>query len=667
MQRLDDPQKLCELMAQDNSYKILVVDDNAPTLYSTCRVLKSAGFEAIGASSGTQAIEFARQAPDLIVLDVDLPDLNGFEICRRLRERPETQRTPVIYLSATFVSQYDKVEGLEAGADGYLTHPVEPPVLIATVKAFLRAREAEVALRQSEAKFRAIFDLSAHGICLLGEDLTILEANPALCELLRSSRDELVGAKLSQLVPETESVHLQPLTEGLSERDMFRGTLPVQRGDGSVVQLDIHASIYSQPRISLATVIDATERLSIEAEREQLLSSERAARASAEHANRLKDDFLATLSHELRTPLSAIVGWAQLFQMQACSPAEIVDGAHAIERNARIQTQLIADLLDISRITSGKMQLEMHRVMPAELLNAALDSARISAQEKHITVTRDLDPLAGPIVVDPSRIQQVVWNLVNNAVKFTPDGGTVRVTLRQIDSVIEIIVSDTGQGIAAKFLPHIFERFRQEDASTRRGHGGLGLGLSIVKQLVEMHGGTVRGESEGEGRGATFIVRLPINTTSTAALRSPDKNYPQVSMGDLSGGLANLSGSRILVVEDDDDTRSLIVRILMECDAETIAVASVDEALQIMEPFRPTLLISDIGIPLRDGYDLIHAVRERGISREQLPAIALTAFARSEDRDRALGAGFQAHLSKPVDPMLLSKTAAELSVHRSHK
>lgn len=641
-------------------YRILVVDDNPATLYSTCRVLRGAGFELIQATTGSEALERAMLGPDLIVLDVELPDIDGFAVCRRLREQSSTRRTPVIHLSATFVSDVSKVEGLEAGADGYLTHPVEPPVLVATVNAFLRAREAETALRTSEAKFRAMFDQALLGISLLSLDLEITEANPKLCQILGYDRNDLVEADLRSLLAADADIHEMVVRRELAANSVFRGTLPLCRRDGSVVQTDWIVTVYTSSGISLAMIVDATERLRIESEREQLLASERAARTASEQANRIKDDFLATLSHELRTPLSAILGWAQIFRIGRCSVSEVIQGAEVIERNANIQTQLISDLLDVSRITSGKLRLDTQILMPAEIVASAMESVAAAAEARGIQLRQSLDTAAGPILADSSRLQQVVWNLINNAVKFTPKGGCVDVTLRRADSLVEIEVRDNGQGIAAEFLPFIFDRFRQGDATTRRGHGGLGLGLSIVKQLVELHGGSVSGQSEGVDLGATFIVTLPITGLQFVAETEADLSKPQPLRSELAFGHIDLSDLKVLIVDDDDDTRRLIQRVLQECGAEATTASNVVEALISVDVFRPNLLISDIGMPGRDGYDLIQEIRARSYTPETLPAIALTAFARSEDRERALNAGYQSHLRKPVDPSVLLRYVQSL-------
>jgi CheY-like chemotaxis protein/two-component sensor histidine kinase len=328
-----------------------------------------------------------------------------------------------------------------------------------------------------------------------------------------------------------------------------------------------------------------------------------------------------------------------------------------IERNARAQTQLIEDLLDVSRITSGKLRLDVRTVDPAGLIAGALEAVQTAAQAKGIRVTQVLDSHAGPVSGDPARLQQVIWNLVTNAVKFTPKGGRVQVRLARVNSHIEITVSDSGQGIEPEFLPHVFDRFRQADATTTRHTGGLGLGLAIVKHLVELHGGAVSANSAGKDRGSTFTVTLPVTVVSGAVVD------PSGAAGDptaLPRGDTFLSGVRILVVDDDPDARSLMNRVLTGCGATVTTSPDVAHALAAINAAKPDLLISDIGMPHQDGYDLIRQVRARGLGARELPAIALTAFARSEDRRRALLAGFQVHVAKPVEPAELTATAASL-------
>ncbi|WP_295995399.1 ATP-binding protein [Rugamonas sp.] len=383
-------------------------------------------------------------------------------------------------------------------------------------------------------------------------------------------------------------------------------------------------------------------------ERKVLLDSERSARAEAEHSNRMKDEFLATLSHELRTPLSAILGWAQVLRRGTRDPADLQRGLQSIERNARAQAQLIEDLLDMSRITAGKVLLDMQTVAPAGVIDAAVEALRPAADAKNIRLEIRCGAEVGAIAGDPSRLQQVIWNLLSNALKFTPKDGAVRIAARQLGRHAEISVSDSGIGIRAEFLAHVFERFRQADASTTRKHGGLGLGLAIVKHLVEQHGGTVGVSSPGEGLGATFTLLLPLAGSSAAA--------PAAAEDPAARDLARL---KVLVVDDEADARELIERILTDCNAEVFQAADAAQALQLLLNERPDALVSDIGMPEVDGFDLLTLVRALGAQRGgALPAIALTAFARPEDRQRALSIGFQAHVSKPVEAAQLIATLA---------
>ena len=396
-------------------------------------------------------------------------------------------------------------------------------------------------------------------------------------------------------------------------------------------------------------------------ERKVLLESEREARAEAERSSQMKDEFLATLSHELRTPLSAILGWAQVLRRGGKDEADLQRGLQTIERNARSQAQLIEDLLDMSRITSGKVLLDMQTLSPASFVDAAVETVRPAADAKNIRLEKRYDPQPGMIAGDPARLQQVVWNLLSNAIKFTPRDGQVTVELAQRDGSVVITVRDTGVGIRPEFITHVFERFRQADASMTRRHGGLGLGLAIVKHLIEQHGGTVRAESAGEGQGASFSIELPLAKAAPQTTRSraglvgaPAPATPELTLRDLKG-------ASVLVVDDDRDARELIARILTDCNARVRIAASAREAFDVLRADLPDLLISDLGMPDVDGLELLSWVR--GLGRDRgglLPAVALTAFARSEDRLRALEAGFNAHISKPVEPSELIAAVASL-------
>ncbi len=365
----------------------------------------------------------------------------------------------------------------------------------------------------------------------------------------------------------------------------------------------------------------------------------------------MKDEFLATLSHELRTPLNAILGWSQLIQRNKDLPQKAKEGLEVIERGARSQARLIDDLLDMSRIISGKIRLDVQRLDLATIIEAAVTTVKPAAEAKGVRLQVVLDPIAGPVKGDPNRLQQVVWNLVSNAVKFTPKGGRIQVFLERVNSHLEITVSDTGEGIEPHFLPHVFDRFVQADASTTRIHGGLGLGLSIVKQLIDLHGGSVRAKSPGKGKGSTFIVSLPFIVVYEEHEELPHKIHPNRFSNELPYQNLNLKGIKILAVDDEPDARELIKRLLEDFNAEVETAESAHQAIRILKEYKPDILISDIGMPGDDGYEFIRQVR--ALSPEEggaIPAIAVTAFARSQDRTRAIMAGFQIHLSKPIEP-----------------
>jgi signal transduction histidine kinase/CheY-like chemotaxis protein/PAS domain-containing protein len=384
--------------------------------------------------------------------------------------------------------------------------------------------------------------------------------------------------------------------------------------------------------------------------------NEKAARASAEHAGHLKDEFLATLSHELRTPLNAILGWTYLLRKQPDDAERMQRGIEVIERNARVQTQLISDLLDISRIVAGKMRLDVQRVELPTVITAALEAVRPAADAKGVRLQTVIEPIMDPLYGDPARLQQIIWNLVSNAVKFTPKLGRVQVVLARVDSHVEIRVSDTGTGISPEFLPHLFERFTQADASPSREHTGLGLGLALVKQLVELHGGRVHALSDGPGKGATFAVALPLAIMHAPG--EPGRAHPRAATPPPDIDERRLNGLRLLIVDDEPDALEMAQNVLQEYGAEVVTAASADAGLELLAEQHFDALLSDIGMPRKDGYDFIRDVRRGGY---RLPAAALTAFARSEDRTRALLYGYQAHVTKPVEPAELLATVVSLT------
>jgi PAS domain S-box-containing protein len=632
-------------------------------------------FEVVEAATGMTGVAAAVAGVDLVILDVNLPDIDGFEVCRRIRAHPATTRLPVIHLSATFVQDEYKVHGLEVGADGYLTHPVEPPVLVATVNAFLRARRAEDEMRKSEAKFKAVFENALNGIALINQDLVYLDVNPAMCRLLDAERGAIIGRHVAEFVPPDRKATAADIHRELEERGSWRGYLPLVRSDGGIVPLDWSLSIHSLPDVRLAVVTDIADRLTAERERERLLTNERVARAEAERANRLKDDFLATVSHELRTPLSSILLWARLLGSGTVGDGDRHEAIAAIVKGAEAQQQLIDDLLDASRMTSGHLRLDLRVTDPRRPLAAAVALVRPIADAKRVGLDLADDTSAGLIRGDTERLQQVFLNLLTNALKFTPEGGRIEVRLERVPpagggphplGAVRVAVKDTGKGIGADFLPHVFERFRQADASANRRHAGLGLGLAIVHELVTLHGGTIRADSAGEGKGAEFIVEFPLADAQIDAsnVLVDDSGRPALVPATAlkSRAALALAGLRVLLVEDDAPTRKALRWVLRASGAWVEEAATAAAALEALGRNGPDVLVSDIGLPGQDGYSLLAEAQALAAAGGTLvpPALAITAFARGEDKRRALAAGFQAYLAKPVEPEEFVAVVTEL-------
>ncbi|MCL1474229.1 response regulator [Argonema antarcticum] len=776
-------------MPDQHQITILHVDDNETNRYVVSRTLQKAGFDVEEAATGETALQIiAQQQPDLVILDVRLPDIDGFEVCRRIKTNPATSFIPVLHLSASFVKSEDKAQGLDGGADGYLAQPVEPIELLATVKALLRIREAEESALTLAKEWQTTFDAMSDSVCLLDRQGKVMRCNKAMTQLLLKSETEISDRFHQELmqpilgsievtpfdrIQETlcrESIEIQSVDRWFSvtadpifdEGQVFTGAVYIVADitnrvraeealksseerfrmllenvedyaiffldtDGRITRWSIgaerilgyrEAEILGQPISIIFTpedvdggtdkqelskavkegraederwhlrkggsrfwasgivtplrdatgqlrgfakiMRDFTERKRSEDERAQLLAREQEARAEAEAANRMKDEFLATLSHELRSPLNAMLGWAQLLNSRKFDDATTAKAMDIIERTARTQAQLVDDLLDVSRIIQGKLRLKIRPVELSTVIGAVLDTLGPAAEAKEIQLENICDPKVGLVAGDSDRLQQIMWNLLSNAIKFTPNRGRVEIRLEQVNSDVEIKVTDTGKGISPDFVPYVFDRFRQADSSMTRRYNGLGIGLAIVRHLVDLHGGTVHAHSEGEDLGATFIVRLPIIPVLFEA--SESVTISTVEAGTPLDNPTDLNGLQVLVVDDDADTRLFLCTVLEQCGANVTLASSASSAFEVIQNLKPDILVSDIGMPEEDGYSLIRKVRS--LSPEQggmIPAVALTAYARSEDRTRSLLEGFQIHIPKPVEPAELAAAVANLA------
>jgi signal transduction histidine kinase len=598
-----------ETPAKEQAVNILLVDDRQENLLALEATLGYLDQNIVKANSGREALKLLLDHDfALILMDVHMPDMDGFETAALIRRREKSQSVPIIFLTAMNKSEGQVFRGYSLGAVDYIFKPFDPDILKAKVAVFIELyKKTEEIKRQAELLLEKNRELDRTNKAVI-----------ALYEEIEHKNDEL-------------EVRVRQRTADLA-------------------------------RANEALQAEITERQRAEEERTKLLALEQKARAEAEAANHAKDEFLATVSHELRTPLTSILGWTRLLRLREPDPAAFERGLETIERNAKSQAKLIEDILDVSRIISGKLRIEARPVALGPIIEIAIDAVNPAAEAKAIKIEVALDTTVGEVRGDPTRLQQVVWNLLSNAVKFTPNGGEIHVKLARSGECARMIVSDNGCGIRADFLPYVFDRFSQAERHMTRKHGGLGLGLAIVRHLVEMHGGIIQVESPGEGRGATFTVDLPLTTSAetSRAMAQPVEGEPSgAESAEPSRALEDL---RILLVDDDADTLQMLTLALEHAGGEVRACASAREALDALGEWKADLLVSDIGMPHEDGYALIRKVRalepEMGGA---MPAIALTAFASVTDRSRALSAGFQLHVSKPVEPFDLIRLIAELS------
>jgi PAS domain S-box-containing protein len=631
--------------------KILSVDDNTGSLYARHRLLTRAGFEVVDAANGMDALAALAQCPDLVILDVGLPDIDGYEVCRRIKSDPRTASISVLQVSASFVRGTDRTRALEGGADNFLVEPVEPEVLIATVNAMLRLRFAEAAVRHAAREWQTTFESINEGVAVLDGEGCVSRCNRAFADLVGQEPKAILGCAWRELL------HGLPVAEGRWDAS----TVGTGEARQSFQLRDrwIQASRTPLPDSkgpaagSVLILTDVTDHMH--------------ALVKAEEANRLKDEFLAVLSHELRTPLNAIVGWSHLLQAGGLDDATARKALQTISRNANLQNQLISDILDVSRVIAGKLRLELVPIDLVAVVEAAVDTVRPTALAKEIRLDADLTRPTTVVTGDSGRLQQVVWNLLSNAIKFAPRGGQIVVRLAMAGDEVEIAVEDNGPGIASEFLPYVFDRFRQADSSTTRPKGGLGLGLAIVRHLIELHGGGVSAANRTPLRGAVFTIRLPASRGDAPRRGGPPVSAVEGSQAARPGAGPGqpLWGLRVLVVDDEEDARDLLATVLRNAGADVLTAASTAEAVPLVERDRPDVLVADIEMPGEDGYSLIRKVRELRGGHASTPAIALTAYAGADDRTRALRAGFQVHVAKPVSPEELVAVAAALAASRA--
>ena len=568
---------------------ILLVDDHEENLLALEAILQDPGYELVRADSGRGALkEVLKRDFALILMDVAMPNLDGYETAELIRGRARSRRIPIIFLTANNRSDSHVFRGYSVGAVDYLFKPFTPEVLRSKVDVFVELfRQRETLKRQTQALLRAQDELEAR-----------------------------VRLRTRELADTNEALRAE-----------------------------------------------VEERRRIEAERMALLQSEREARAQAEAVNRLKDEFLATLSHELRTPLNAILGWSHLLMSGRADPAMLERALAVIRNNAMAQSQLIEDILDVSRIIGGKLRLNTGPVVLREVIEAALDSVSPAAEAKAIAIEQDLEDVEA-ITGDRDRLQQVVWNLLSNAVKFTPRDGRVTVRLNRRADEVVLAVEDTGIGISPGFLPYVFDRFSQADGTATRRHGGLGLGMAIVRHLAELHGGTVHAASDGENRGATFTLVLPTRMQVQVFDEPPPR--AEARLDPAPDPDRQLLGLNVLVVDDDPDSRAFVCQVLERKGARVSAAASSLEAWQVFVSLKPDLLVSDIAMPGEDGYDLIRRIRTLPAKEGgAIPAVALTAYVRPEDEAAALAAGYHRHIRKPVAISELLDVMAALALTKS--
>jgi len=656
---------------------VLLVDDRHDKLLALESILADTGVQVMTARSGHEALRaLLRHEFAVILLDVKMPQLDGFETAGLIRGRPSTEKTPIIFLTAASELEAGMARGYALGAVDYIQLPVQPEVLRAKVSVFVelyRKREQvreqgerqrlrlerEHAQRLADAADRLDFETRRNRFFTLAPDLLaiadlegrLLQLNSSWQRTVGYAHDEMNARSVADFLhPEDREAFVEQLRELAEGAPAARFENRHRHADGSYRWLSWTAAAFREEGLVYLFARDITFRKLAEEARLELVR-EQEARKAAERDNELKDQFLATLSHELRSPLTPILGWATMLRNEQVAPGEVAHALEVIERNARIQAQLIDDLLDVSRIVSGKFHMEQEPVDLRSVVEKGLDAVRPAADRRKIHLAVDLGPGPVSVLADPERLQQVVWNLAANAVKFSSEGGTVHVRVEADGEAARLSVRDEGVGISPDFLPHAFEHFKQASEGSTRTHGGLGLGLAIVSHIVQAHGGSVAAESGGVGKGATFTVVLP----RVVEVELP----PSVSDEPATPAFGStlLGGRKLLVVDDEADVRDVLSHVLGRYGARVTTAASVAEALAHFDADSPDMVVSDIGMAGEDGYALLERVRAlRTRDGRPVPVVAVTAYATPVDAARIRESGFRAHLVKPVDPRIVVET-----------
>lgn len=652
--------------------RVLLLPTTKRDAEAISKLLTNASISCVICDSIRSLCDYMAEGCAAIIISEEsiLPDHRQLEA--ELHKQPVWSDLPIILLSRAGAELPRLTTALpHLGNVSVLERPVRMNTLLSIVRSALRARErqyqvrayvlqrdkAEQLLRSGEERLRLALETGKLGVWELelpSKELSSTEGCKAAFGLGAEdpfTYDDFVRALHPDDKSYVENAVEASIKVGTEYDAEYRTIWPDQSIHWILARGRPSYHRDGSPIKMVGVTLDITDRKTIEERRRSLLEAERAARSEAERAGRMKDEFLATLSHELRTPLNAILGWAQMLKRHPEKQENFIAGIDIIERNARAQTQIIDDLLDMSKIISGKISLNVQAIELTGVVKAAIETVQTAADAKGVKLISVLDTRSEPISGDPNRLQQVFWNLLTNAIKFTPKGGTVQVVLQHSASSVEVNVTDSGAGIQPAFLPYVFDRFRQADSTTTRNHGGLGIGLAIVKQLSELHGGTVSATSEGANQGSTFTVTLPLRAMISAEEKQPTKVEAAAPHEcEASNEMVSLQGMKVLVVDDEKDSRSLIQRLLEECSATVITAASAEEGFLLLKAERPDVLVSDVGMPGEDGYDFVRRIRKLGpAGGGDTPAIALTAYARTDDRVSAIKAGFQHHLRKPVE------------------